>query len=163
MGSGKTTVGTHLAEFLDLPFYDLDREVEGRTGRQIAEIFAMDGENTFRDLEHESLREILTPRPLVLALGGGAWLEERNRQLLRGQGTSVWLAPELPTILERLGPEERYRRPLLADQNKVEALFGQRRESYALADLHIDIDRAETAEQVAARIARLIRGKSCAI
>ncbi|HEU5234453.1 MAG TPA: shikimate kinase, partial [Terriglobales bacterium] len=92
MGAGKTTVGRELAKVLNWPFYDLDALIEGRTGRTVPALFAEQGEPAYRKLEAQSLRELLQTledEPAVIALGGGAFVQETIRQILRDNSASV--------------------------------------------------------------------------
>src|SRR5215471_15380515 len=82
MGAGKTTVGRLLAEALGVPFLDSDHVIEARAGRPIPEIFATDGEQAFRALEHEVIAGLLRGPDVVLALGGGAAEHVQTRKLL---------------------------------------------------------------------------------
>jgi shikimate kinase len=157
MGAGKTSVGQELADLLALPFVDLDRVVENRADCSIAAIFDGAGEDAFRDLEHRSLQETLSQGEQVVALGGGAWMAIRNRRLLSGMGPTVWLNPSFSTIVSRLDSVGLAGRPLFGDLEEAESLYIQRKLTYRKADLRIDIDRAETPAQVAARIARQLR------
>jgi shikimate kinase len=100
-GSGKSTVGRHLARRLGLPFFDSDHLIEQRLGCSIREYFAQEGEAAFRDVEEQVLRELAQGAPAVVATGGGAVLREANREALRAGGQVIYL---------RSSPEELYRR-----------------------------------------------------
>ena len=102
-GTGKTTVARKLAECLGIPAFDSDSEIERRTGKNIAEIFAQDGEQVFRDWEESVITEILAgTNPLVLATGGGAILRISTRERLRHSGRVIWLTATPGTILRRI-------------------------------------------------------------
>ncbi len=135
MGSGKTTVGRALARRLELPFADLDDLIEAAEGRFIADIFSTDGEAAFRDIEHRELQRAIPGG--VLALGGGAYVQERNRELLRGQATVVWLDVPFERALRRVAGADH--RPLAKDPEKFAALYAGRRSAYAEADVTIPI------------------------
>lgn len=96
-GSGKTTTGTILAGRLGLAFVDADEEVERRAGRTVTEIFARDGEQRFRELERDAMRDLLARDGLVVATGGGCVLDAEVRAALARAETTVWLdaAPEV--------------------------------------------------------------------
>src|SRR5215475_1135904 len=90
MGSGKTTVGHELAAALGWKFIDLDAEIVNREGRPIAEIFRLDGEPQFRQIERECLEQVLkSSPPSVIALGGGTFIQPANRELLRSHAALV--------------------------------------------------------------------------
>src|SRR4051812_7830484 len=90
-GTGKTAVAQQLALALGWDWVDADVEVELRSGKSIAAIFADDGEAAFRDLESAVLADLIDREQAVLALGGGVILREHNRELLRRAGLVVWL------------------------------------------------------------------------
>jgi shikimate kinase len=147
MGCGKSTVGQLLAQRLGWKFVDLDEEIERTAGRSISEIFRADGEGRFREMESAALREQCHQaqhgRARVVALGGGAFVNDRNRELLELGGVSVWL--DCP--LERLWPrvEGMEHRPLAQDRGQFERLYEERLGSYRRADFTVcaDTDRPE--------------------
>lgn len=146
MASGKTTIGRAVADELGWPFIDIDSEIETRQGRSIADIFLNDGEAVFRDLETETIRarvlEIEAGNPYVVALGGGAFVQPRNWELIQNNGIAVWLDCTLETVRKRLGEDAS--RPLAADRGKgLQKLYEDRRPLYARADFRIDVDTAE--------------------
>lgn len=100
-GSGKSTVGRHLARRLGLAFVDADHFIEQRQGCSVREYFEREGEQAFRDLEQETLAELAQRQGVVLSTGGGAVLREANRETLKRQGWVVYL---------KSSPEELYRR-----------------------------------------------------
>lgn len=114
--SGKTTVGTALAELLGLRFRDTDADVEALTGSTIADLFIDRGEEHFRALEAQAVERALAEHDGVLALGGGAVLSATTRERLTGYGrrggTVAWLQVDLPSAAKRAGLSRD--RPLLA-------------------------------------------------
>jgi shikimate kinase len=151
MASGKTTIGRAVAEELGWPFTDIDNEIEVRCGRSIAEIFLSDGEAVFRDLETEMIRtrvnEIEAGNPWVVALGGGAFVQPRNWELIQNNGVAVWLDCALETVRRRLGEDTT--RPLAMDRGSaLQKLYEDRRPLYARADFRIDVDTAELSDIV---------------
>src|SRR5260370_1273966 len=103
MGAGKTTVGRALAEHLEFDFFDLDELIEACAGKSVQAIFAELGEAEFRGLEHEAIRACKDRSRAVIALGGGAYVSEQNRALLRTIGRAVWLDCPLEICLRRIG------------------------------------------------------------
>jgi shikimate kinase len=157
MGVGKTKVGRLVAEARSIPFRDLDCEVEAAAGISVARIFAEQGEQAFRDLEHGCLLETAQEEHLVVALGGGTFTFERNRALIAALGCSVWLDVPFALIAARLTPEKRQKRPLFADEERARALYGERAASYGLADHRLRVENEAPAAEVAARILPLFR------
>jgi len=151
MGAGKTTVGRLLAERLGRPYRDSDAMVEAATGHSVRELFASDGEATFRAAESAALRSAVLPPPAVISVAGGAVLDPANRVLLAESGTVVWLRAQPETLAARVG--DGAGRPLLgSDPPRVLAdLDAVRRPLYAqLADAVVDVDELEPAEVVEA-------------
>ena len=147
MGSGKSTIGALLAKQLNAPFIDLDDDIEAAAGCTIAEVFERDGEPRFRDLEHDALaKRVDDGGAAVIALGGGAFTFARNRDVMQGKGTSVWLDCPFDTALRRV--EGFAHRPLAKDPEKFRALFESRRAEYAKAEISISITSDDPADAV---------------
>jgi shikimate kinase len=142
MASGKSTIGRALAEEIGWPFVDIDLEIEARAGQPISEIFAHLGEPAFRDLETTVLKHHITHievgQPRVLALGGGAFIQDRNWKMIANNGITLWLDCPLETVRRRLGDDNT--RPLAANRNGLEKLFADRRPLYERADYRVDVD-----------------------
>ena len=148
MGCGKSSVGRRLSELLCCPFMDLDDVIEQQTGRSIPEIFATDGEATFRQMEMEVLERVLKqslpsqamgptlcvqrgstvlepslkPSTAVISLGGGTITQERCAEMVKDQTVCIYLRTSVDTLVERLS-DEAAGRPLLS-QCHVERLQG---------------------------------------
>ena len=161
MAAGKSKVGRALAERLAWPLVDLDELIEVEEGLTIAQIFAQQGEEGFRDLEYRHLLGTTGLDPGVIATGGGTFTFERNRQVIADAGRSVWLDVPFDVLDQRMSPAGRARRPLFQDREKARTLFTARRPSYALADHRIRVFGEETAITVADRICNLLRGEPC--
>jgi shikimate kinase len=127
-GSGKSTVGRHLARKLSLPFIDSDHAIEARLGCSVREYFEVEGEERFRDLESEVLAELLGSGAGVLSTGGGSVLREINRKRLKSQGEVFYLRTTPEDVFRRLKHDQS--RPLL----QVSDPLGRLRELFALRD-----------------------------
>jgi len=142
MGSGKSTVGRHLAQRLGWDFFDIDDEIEAAEKRTIADIFEARGEAEFRRIESQTLgrhvRAIEQGRPAVVALGGGAFVAPANRQLVQDHGVSIWLDCPFDVVQRRVA--EASHRPLARDPQQFAALYEERRAIYGLADIRIAFD-----------------------
>jgi shikimate kinase len=157
MGSGKTSVGRALARRLGYGFEDLDRRVEERAGRSIAEIFRDEGEEAFREREREEARAVSRLRDRVVATGGGAFARPDTRALLQEGALTVWLRCDLDRILARVPADGS--RPLAGNRAIMQTLLAEREPSYRLADVVVDAS-AGTPREVADRIVGLIEGRN---
>ncbi|MEO5623162.1 MAG: shikimate kinase [Dokdonella sp.] len=139
MGAGKTTVGRQIAELFQMPFFDLDHEIEARTGASVSLIFELEDEEGFRRRERALLAEFTARNHLVLATGGGAVLDPDNRRLLRERGFVIWLDASIDAQLARLTRDRQ--RPLLHAPDRrvrLEQLAIERNPLYAkIADLTV--------------------------
>lgn len=149
MAAGKTTVARILAERLGWRAEDVDELIEARERRTVAEIFAKNGEPYFRALERDILRLLLPMRHVVVATGGGTFMDPENRVAINMDGVSVWLDVPLEELVARLPADGR--RPLAADRVQMERLFALRQIAYANAQLRVDA-RGAHPEAVAERI-----------
>jgi shikimate kinase len=139
MGAGKSTIGRRLAQRLNLPFVDADNEIEKASGKTIPEIFEDHGEAHFRDGERRVIARLLESGQLVIATGGGAFMNEETRANVLDRAISVWLRADLPLLMKRV--RRRSHRPLLrtADPDAVmQKLMDDRYPVYAEANVIVD-------------------------
>jgi 3-dehydroquinate synthase len=144
MGTGKSSVGREVAHRLGRPFVDMDAEIEARAGKPISDIFAQEGEPTFREMEGRLCRELSARRGLVIATGGGTLIDPDNRRRMLASGPAFCLTCETDEILRRLAQAQD--RPLLDVQDRrgeIERLLSGRREAYAAIPRHIDTSRLD--------------------
>jgi shikimate kinase len=163
MGAGKTSVGQALGQRLNWIFEDLDDRIERVQGRTVREIFRDSGEQAFRQAEHvvlqEMLEELRAGAVKVIALGGGAFVQPGNADLLKRSGvTAVFLDAPVEELWQRCckrasvyGSE----RPLLRSLDQFRALYESRRRDYAKASLKIETG-SRTVEAIAAEIAQVL-------
>jgi len=155
MGSGKSEVGRLLAHELGWSFVDLDAEIEASEGVSIAEIFDTRGEEEFRKIERETLqrhvREIERGKPVVIAMGGGAYVPEATRHMLHDRGVAIWLDCPFERVCARLKGSNH--RPLARDPERFRQLYHDRREAYGHADYRIEADTDDPGSLVAAILA----------
>ena len=153
MGSGKSTIGALLAERLELPFLDSDKEIEKKAGKSINGIFSEEGEAAFRELEMDFLTELKSVSPSVVAVGGGLPMLDGALERMHELGLVIYLNTSLLTLIKRL-KEEKQDRPLLRDLSDaefhpfVEALLSERVHFYKQAKLIMPNERNSPIELV---------------
>ena len=149
MAAGKSTVARALARRLRWRAEDVDELIEARERRPVADIFASQGELYFRAAEREILRLLIPLRHVIVATGGGTFMDLENRKTINLDGLSVWLDVPFEELLARIRNDGR--RPLAADRAAMERLFMLRVAAYSTARIRIDASGVP-AEEVAERI-----------
>ena len=152
MGAGKTRVGSQLARVLGLPFVDSDHEIEKAAGMRITDIFDLYGEPAFREVELKVIDRLLQPPVKILATGGGAFIQDGVRTLIKSQAISIWLKADLETLVTRTARSTA--RPLLQTENPavvLDVLMQRRYPVYAEADIVV-----ESADQTPAEMVKMI-------
>lgn len=142
MGAGKSSVGRLLATRLDIPFVDSDQEIEAAANMSVAEIFKQLGEPAFRDGERKVIARLLENGPQVLSTGGGAFMNDSTRELIKEKALSLWLKADFDVLFERVSRTNN--RPLLQKGDPAEILrnlLKLREPIYAQADLTLISDR----------------------
>lgn len=137
MGSGKTTIGKHLARMFSLDFYDCDHELERLTGASVSLIFDLEGESGFRLREQHLLEQLTAKTGVLIATGGGIVCTEENRRLLRSHGLVVYLKTSIENQLSRLKKDKS--RPLLQAEDRMQRLQDLARVRNPLYDATADL------------------------
>ena len=152
MGAGKTTIARAIGKRTGWRVEDIDQRIEAREHRTVASIFSQQGEPYFRNLERLTLGELLPLRHVVVATGGGTFVEPDNRALMLADGAVAWLDLPLAQVIERVPADGR--RPLASDRAQMEKLFARRQLAYAQA--HVRVDAARPVAEVVGRLLELI-------
>jgi shikimate kinase len=158
MGCGKSKIAGELARRLNVAMVDLDKAITERERRSPAQLIAEDGEPYFRSIESNVLGDLLkTGDAGVIALGGGAWIDETNRDLIRQyRCTSLWLDTPFDVCWARIETSGEDR-PLGKTREQAKALYERRKPIYELASLHIQI-RGENLADLLSRIESALAG-----
>ena len=154
MGTGKSTVARQLSEKLGWPAADTDAMIEQAAGRSIPGIFEHQGEQAFRDMETQLLKDLKDKAPMIISCGGGMAMRPENAALMKAAGTVVLIGADPATILERVLRNDH--RPLLAgkkDLVSITQMMEARRPRYeAAADISVWTDNISNADHVADEI-----------
>ena len=149
MGVGKSTIGRLIAKRLKVKFIDVDKVIERRERKSIKRIFDDNGEIYFRRLEEKITLKILKNRKAIIALGGGAFMNNNIREKVLTSCTSIWLKVNLDKLIKRYKKNDR--RPLLARKkldSEVKKIYRSRKKTYSLADFKINCDSMDKSEIV---------------
>lgn len=157
MGSGKTTVARRLALILGREMLDLDHVIAEQEGQTAKEIIEHGGEDLFREIETGCIGKVLANGlPGVIALGGGAWTLERNRNLINRHGCiTVWLDAPFEVCWDRI-LRSGGGRPLARDEGQARMLYAERKPQYALAQLHVEVTANKSPDNISAEIAQAL-------
>lgn len=157
MGAGKTKVGGVLARLLQIPFIDSDLEVERVAGMAVSDVFELYGEAAFRDCEAKVITRLLRGQVQVIATGGGAFMNDATRSLIKKEAVSIWMRADIEVLLERTAQSGR--RPLLQTDDPravLQRLMDMRYPVYAEADLTVD-SGAQTPQEMARHMLDTLR------
>ena len=155
MGVGKTTIGSLLSNRIGIKFVDMDTQIEKKLSLSINDIFKTKGEKYFREIEEKETIECLKNQNLIIALGGGAFLNEKIRDNIKKICISVWLDLDPKTIFDRTKVNNK--RPLLGNIKSDEELnniYKLRKKVYSLADYRIDCN-SKTKDEIIVEIAKI--------
>jgi shikimate kinase len=144
MAAGKSSLAREIGRRLDWKVEDVDERIEARERRPIASIFATDGEAYFRAVEREVVQELLPPRHVVVATGGGTFVDPDLRVSMKADGAVFWIDAPLGQIVDRLPRDGS--RPLAANRLQLEGLYESRRLAYAQAHVRLDASRASVGD-----------------
>jgi shikimate kinase len=161
MGCGKSTAGRAVATILHRPFVDLDQNIEQVVGTSIAEIIERRGEPFFRTVETQCLQQSIFDNPSIIALGGGAFTLEFNRQIISRAGVSIWIDSPFELCWQRIQQEPKIR-PLAPDLATASERYEARKPVYQLAELKISVSRNETPEHLAQLIINQLPARDAA-
>jgi shikimate kinase len=164
MGSGKSTIGPILANALGWEFVDVDKWIESKTDKKIVDIFSATGEQAFRALEQQTLRELLARNECVVSLGGGTLANEENFEFIRNNGIIVYLQLSSDNLLERV--KYKTDRPMLKDpegrplqgeelKDRIDELLEVRERYYSRAHIIIPADAMKVGPTVDAIVKKL--------
>jgi len=165
MGAGKSSTGRKLADRLAAPYKDSDWDIEVRTGLTIRHFFSAHGEAAFRELESRVISELIAHQPpMIIAAGGGTFIQPINREVIQKRAISVWLKAGLETLASRLLGPQLANRPLLANSQEPKAvlanLITERDPIYGQAHIIIDVDHKKpdaVANEVLAALEKYIK------
>jgi len=156
MASGKSTVGPLLAARLGRRFVDLDLVIEARAGCAIADLIEREGEERFREIETETLREVASHGGTIIAPGGGAITRAENRELMSRLGITVWLDAPFELCWLRI-QKDGATRPLAPDEATARARYEGRLELYRQSSIHIPINQSQSPDDISETTIRCLR------
>lgn len=154
MGSGKTTLGRALSKEMECDFIDLDNFIEGRFRKTIKDIFAEKGEEGFRKIEHNLLKEVAEFQDVIIACGGGTPCHFNNMEIMNTNGLAIYLTAPINVLLARLSlPQHKAKRPIIANKTEeelksfIDENIKERDPFYSKAKMKFDATKIETAAE----------------
>ena len=144
MGAGKSTIARTLAKQTGWQAEDMDELIESRENRSIASIFTDEGEAYFRRIEQEVLADLLSKTNIIVATGGGTFIDSGNREAILSTASAAWLDLPFNDVIRRIPPDGK--RPLANNRIQLEQLYLRRQPSYQEA--HIRIDSSQPVSEV---------------
>ena len=163
MATGKSKISPILAALTNRAYLDTDEMIVEKVGKSIPDIFNQDGEDVFRDLEHECVKEAAVGSASIVSLGGGAIAHDRNWDAIGSNGVSLCIRASVETIFDRVS-RKRDERPLLAGLDdeaclaKITAMMGEREAYYARANVFVTSDEVKSPEDAAVEALELLKG-----
>jgi thiamine-phosphate pyrophosphorylase len=157
MGSGKTTVGSRLAERLGVPFVDIDAEIERTSGRTVRALFEEQGEEVFRAREAAFLAATADLPRAVIATGGGCFARAGNREAIARLGASVFLDVPFDMVRGRLAGKTD--RPLFQSVEQLRGLFAERSPFYTMASARVELSGTESIDEAADKVLRALEDR----
>ena len=148
MGSGKSTIGKFLSKKTNYKFIDVDKKIESEKNLSISNIFEKYGENYFRKLEREISIKYIDHENVIIALGGGAFLDEQIRKKVLKNSLSIWLNWNAKTLIKRIKNSKKRPIILSLNENEINELIEQRNKIYSKAQIKIDCDNLKKIEIV---------------
>lgn len=160
MGSGKTSVGKRLAQKLNLPFVDGDREIEKASGLSLIDVFKCFGQEEYRAGEMRVMKRLLSGDPCVLASGGGSFVAKSTRELAKQNALTIWLKADVNTLYHRTAG--RKQRPFLQGststlKEKLENYIKEEYPYYEQADIVVET-KEERVENTVNRVLKALNG-----
>ncbi len=157
MGVGKSTIGRLLSKKLKMTFIDLDHEIEKTAGLKVVEIFKIKGEEYFRKIEEKECIKVVKKESRIIAFGGGTFLNEKVRSIVKKTSFSIWLNVSPEIIFKRI--KKNKRRPLLTNaksKKDVEKIYLNRKKIYSYADYELNC-YSKSKKQIVEEIHKIYR------
>ena len=148
MGSGKSTIGRILSKKIKLNFFDIDKLIEQKTDLSISEIFKRKGEDFFREIEEKTTLKYLKSSNNIIALGGGAFLNNNIRAALKTNSISIWLNWSSKLLIPRISKNKTRPKASELSKNELVELINERSKIYSMADYEINCDKLNKNEIV---------------
>ena len=159
MAAGKTTIGFKLAKKLNYRFVDIDTEIERSESKKIVDIFDIKGEGYFRKIEEKITLEYLNKDRLVIATGGGSFLNDKIRKKIKKNSCSVWLNWKVKTILFRISKTRRRPLALKLNNKDLANLYRKRVKIYKLSDYKVNCEN-KNKNEIINKISKIIKNEN---